>query len=94
MTTNTHVIRPEIDDPTILNETEQTRYQSGVGSLLYIINHSRQDLSNSVHELTKSMDLSNTTNYKQLLKVIKFLQLTKQLCICINTIHASQWTLQ
>ena len=48
MTSNTHVIRPDIDDPNLLNETQQTRYQYGVRYLLYIIKHSRPYLYNSV----------------------------------------------
>ena len=51
MTENTHVIRLEIDDEDVLNAEEQTRYQSGVGSLLYIIKQSRPDLYNAVREL-------------------------------------------
>lgn len=81
MTSNTHVIRPEIDDDNVLTPKEQTRYQSGVGSLLYIIKHSIPDLSNSFRELTKAMYRESQENYKQLIHVLKFLKITKQLGI-------------
>ena len=57
------------------------RYQSGVGSLLYIVMHSRPDLSNCVRELSKSMKNSSNENYKSLCRVIRYLYDTKTLGI-------------
>ena len=34
----------------------QTAYQLGVGSLLYLVKHSRLDLANATRELAKVMD--------------------------------------
>ena len=55
-----------------LMEEEQKIYQSGVGSLLYLLKHSRPDLSNSVRELSKVMDGANRNHMKMLKRVIKF----------------------
>ena len=40
------------------------------------------------------MDRASTTNYKQLLQIIKFLQVTSQFFISLNTIKESVWTLK
>ena len=50
MSSHTKVVRHD-PESIPLNEDEQTRYQSGVGSLLYLLKHSRPYLSNSVREL-------------------------------------------
>ena len=43
----------------ILSTNKQVRYQSGVGSFLYIVKHSRPYLNNSVRKLSKRMDLED-----------------------------------
>ena len=55
----TKVIRLSDDSQDLLPTQKQVRYQSGVGSLLYLVKHSRPDLNNSVRELSKSMDRAN-----------------------------------
>lgn len=62
-----------------LSSQEQTRYQSVVGSLLYLLKHSRPDLSNAVRELTKTMDKAIKRDYELMLKVIKYIEFTKDL---------------
>ena len=42
------VISPSDDSQDLLPTQNQVRYQSGVGSLLYLVKHSRPDLNNSV----------------------------------------------
>ena len=44
------------EDNKKLNDKKQTKFRSGVGSLLYLLKHSRPDLSNSLRELSKVMD--------------------------------------
>ena len=51
----------------------QKRYRSGVGSLLYILKHSRPELSNAVRELSKYMDKANMINCKAILGAIIYL---------------------
>lgn len=70
------VTRPTKEEP-LLNDDEQKKYRSGVGSLLYLVKHSRPDLSNAVRELSKVMDGANYGHMKALLRAIKFVELTK-----------------
>ena len=77
MTQGDHVIRPECDKDLDLTFDYFKNYQSGVGLLLYIVRHSRPDLSNCVRELSKSMTLTTRDNYKKLLRVIRYIYDTK-----------------
>ena len=65
------VLRPRDDDER-LNEEEQTEYRSGVGMLLYLLKHSRPDLSNAVRKLTKVMDSATPGHMKAMLRVVKY----------------------
>jgi hypothetical protein len=40
----------------MLSPKDQTKYHSGVGMLLYLVKHSRPEISNAVRELTKVLD--------------------------------------
>ena len=53
---------------------------SDVGSLLYLVKHSRPNLSNVVHELSKFMGKSNPIHYKVILCAIKYIIYTKYYC--------------
>ena len=77
------VVRPNPDDPK-LDADMQTQYRSGVGMLLYLIKHSRPELSNSVRELTKVMDGATEAHWKMLLRVIKYTLDTKHVCLKIK----------
>jgi hypothetical protein len=70
------VVRPTSDEEK-LNADDQLKYRSGVGSLLYLLKHSRPDLSNSVRELSKVMDGANEAHMKGLLRVIKYVSDTQ-----------------
>ena len=70
------ILRPKEDEPT-LNSEAQTKYRSGVGSLLFLVKHTRPDLANAVRELSKVMDGANEGHMKALLRVIKFVEVTK-----------------
>ena len=50
----------------------QRTYDSGVGILLYLLKHSRPNLSNPVQEISKTMDGANPAQHKELLHVTKF----------------------
>ncbi|MFN7263265.1 MAG: reverse transcriptase domain-containing protein [Cyanobacteriota bacterium] len=75
--TGTHIIRCN-DDEAKLSDEEQAEFRSGVGSLLYLLKHSRPDLSNSVRELSKVMDGANKAHQKALLRAIKFVEQTQE----------------
>ena len=67
----TVIVRPE-DDMPLLSATSQTQYRSGVGMLLYLVKHSRPDLSNAVRELTKVLDKATVVHWKAMLRAIKY----------------------
>ena len=46
--------------------------------LLYLVKHSRPDISNAVRELTKIMDGATEAAYKEMLRVIKYVMDTKE----------------
>lgn len=70
------VERPDADS-TLLSPAEQTKYRSCVGMLMYLVKHSRPDLSNAVRELTKVMDGATAEHWKMALKTVKFVLSTK-----------------
>lgn len=82
---SSHVLRRGEDEEG-LNEAEQQDFRSGVGSLLYLLKHSRPDLSNSVRELTKVMDQANKAHEKMLHRVIRFVEQTKNRCLMLYPI--------
>ena len=70
MSVNSHVVRPLEGEK--LNEKDQTKYMSGTGTLLYLVKHSRPDLSNAVRELSKGMAGASRQGYKQMLRVMTY----------------------
>ena len=73
---SSHVIRCKEEEEGLTDE-EQKEYCSGVGSLLYLLKHSRPELSNNVRELSKTMDKANKTHQKALYRTIKFVEQTQ-----------------
>lgn len=60
------------DDPNdLLSDTLQKKFRLGVGMLLFLVKHSRPDLSNAIRELSKVMDKDTHLNIKQLLPPIQ-----------------------
>jgi hypothetical protein len=76
MKAETTVIRPSDDDEK-LNPTQQHEFRSGVGMLLYLVKHSRPDLSNAVRELSEVMDGATPEHMSMLCQLIKFVLSTK-----------------
>ena len=70
------VIRPKEDDVKV-DPDQQSLYRTGVGMLLYLIKHSRPDISNAVRELTKCLDGASPAAYKEMLRVVKYVLDTK-----------------
>jgi Reverse transcriptase (RNA-dependent DNA polymerase) len=60
-----------------ISELEQRIYRSGVGVLLYLIKHSRPDISNATRELAKVMDGAGEAHLKMLFCTIKYVVDTK-----------------
>jgi hypothetical protein len=55
-----------------VSKEKQSLYRTGVGMLLYLIKHSRPELSNPVRELSKCLSGPNEAAYKEMLRVIKY----------------------
>jgi hypothetical protein len=66
------IIRKTTPEDTALVGEGQTEYRSGVGSLLYLLKHSRPELSNPIRELSKAMSAPNTDHLKEMLRVVKW----------------------
>jgi hypothetical protein len=64
-------MRPEKGD-NVLSPKDQTKYHSCVGMLLYLVKHSRPDISNAVRELTKVLDGATNAHLKSFIRTIKF----------------------
>jgi hypothetical protein len=56
---------------------KHNRYRTGIGMLLYLIEHSRPDMANTVRELSKVLDGPNELAYKEMLRAIKYVLDTK-----------------
>ena len=96
MQTNEHIIRPTLQEE-CLPASEQTQYQSGVGTLLYLTKLSRPDISNSVRELSKAMDRANKEAMEKMMRVMKYVLNTKNLGIKLtspNTNEHQPWVLK
>jgi len=66
-----HVVR-NIPNAVYTTDENQKLYRSGVGMLLYLVKHSRPDLSNGTQELSKVMDKATEGHMKELCRVIKY----------------------
>ena len=67
----------KVDEQDRITNTLQERYRSGVGMLLYLVKHSRPDIANPVRELSRTLDGANQAQYKEMLRVIRFVLDTK-----------------
>ena len=52
---------------TQISEKQQQECQSRVGTLLYLTKHSRPNIANAVHELSKSMDGASKLQFREML---------------------------
>lgn len=84
------VIRPGEDDTKISEELQAT-YRSGVGSLLYLMKHSRPDISNAVRELSKVMDGATPAHLKLMYRAIKYAYDTRQVSLSLSPKYEGTW---
>jgi hypothetical protein len=73
----TSIERPA-DNEMKLDQDQQKEFRSGVEMLLYLVKHSRPDISNAVRELSKVMDGATQDHMNSLRRVIKFVLSTKK----------------
>ena len=59
--------------------------------LLYLLKHSRLDLLNSVRELTKVMDGATSGHMKALIRVIKYVEKTKDYELVLDPGQETKW---
>jgi hypothetical protein len=91
---SSHIIRCT-EEEVGLSDDEQKDFRSGVGSLLYLLKHSRPELSNSVRELSKVMDRANKAHEKALYRVIRFVQQTRERCLVLAPVKETlTWELK
>jgi hypothetical protein len=67
----TVLMRPQEGD-LLISPQQQTEYRSGVGMLLYLVKHSRPEISNAVRVLTKVADGATSGHWKAMLRTIKY----------------------
>ena len=78
-----------------INEDQQQENWSGVGTLPYLTKLSRPDIANAVCELSKSMDGASKLQFREMLRVIKFVLDTKDLSLkMVPTLHNGIWQLE
>jgi hypothetical protein len=61
-----------------------------VGTLLQFVKHSRPDIANPVHELSKCMDKATEAAYKEMLRVVKFVLDTRNFGLFIRPTSIDQ----
>jgi len=78
-----------------VDNEEHSRFRSGVGMLLYLIKHSRPDISNSVRELSKLLDRPTSIGIKEMRRCIKFVLDTREygLKIFPRAVDDNHWEL-
>ena len=67
-----------------ITKEEQKLYRSGTGKSLYLVQHSRPDIANAVRELSKVLDATTPTAFKEMKRIIKYVLDTKKLGLKIE----------
>ena len=88
-------VRPKEDNVKLTGEL-QKKFRSGVGTLLYLVKHSRPDIANSVREHAKVMDGATRYHYKELLRTMKFVAGTagKALVLAPEKVVDNMWKIR
>jgi hypothetical protein len=71
------IIRPK-DETDKISAVDQQKYRSGVGSLNYLVKHTRPDLSNSVRELSKVLDGATYAHLQDMFRAVKYVLDTRE----------------
>jgi hypothetical protein len=79
----TLIIRPKEGVPLISPEKKKN-FRMGVGMLLYLVKHSRPDITNSVQELLKVDDGATEAHFKALFSTVKYVMDTGNLGLLLQ----------
>ena len=82
--------RPE-EGEELLSPTDQRKYRSGVGSLNYLVKHTRPDLCNAVRELSKVLNGATEQHLQDLYRVLKYVLYTKHMGFPIEPTFIPKW---
>ena len=85
---NSHIVSPKNDDE-CLRKTQNNKYQSAVGSLMYLCKHSRPYLTNNIRDLSIFMKMDNRENYETLTRTVKYVLDTEDIGIKLGTIKGN-----
>ena len=78
-----------------VNANDHEICRRGVGTLLYLMKHSRPDISNPVRELSKTMDAPAPVHLKEMYKLIRFVLSTKDYGLKFKLIKSiRKWVLK
>ena len=86
MKPNYTVMRPTEEDD-LISSIDQKKYRSGVGSLNYLVKHTRPDLSNAVRELSKVLDGATEQHMRDMYRAIKYVLDTRKYGLPIEPTH-------
>jgi hypothetical protein len=84
--TQDKIIRPELNS-VLLDYEGQREFRSGVGSLLYLVKHSRPDIANAVRNLSKVMDGATEAHQKILYRTIKYVVDTRDKSLIMKPVN-------
>jgi hypothetical protein len=79
----TLIMRPKEGFP-LISPADQLKYRSAVGMLLYLVKHSRPDISNSVRELSKVADGATEAHWKAMARLVKYVVDTEEIGLRIK----------
>ena len=78
-----------------VNARDHETYRNGVGTLLYLTNHSRPDISSPVREISKTMDAPAPEHLKEMYKLIRFVLSTRDYGLKFKLIKSiEKWVLK
>jgi hypothetical protein len=86
------ILRPKEGDA-YLDKDNQAKFRSGVGMLLWLMKHTRPDIGNAVREASKVMDSATEGHMKYLLRIIKYVLLTKDRMLKMKPIGSQDKTI-
>jgi hypothetical protein len=81
-TPKTTIVRPK-EGYSLISAEQQKLFRSGVGMLIYLVKHSRPDISNAVRALSKAADRATEAHWKYMMRIINYVLNTSKKGIII-----------